>query len=598
MSKKKQEATYVSKVRSNVKCGAFAELGPKTLIIGDNGTGKTAILNAIELALLGGASDVEGRDWTKGTTNSALVDALSDGVGLHSTVVLSTDETASYACAAGKRPDWQGPRVSVAMPFQELRAKLTASPDAARDFLMGAAIGAVADTDVQAQMSTAEWDLFLRTWQASGAQNIGSALPVIEKAQRSLSRKLTSEIKGAETVITSVGGSLGAPATEAQIESARTAANNAHGYLRQLETAAAQVVEPESAEIRDQRVAYTQHLAQTQAAISQLDALMVDARANVDLANHPRLQTYKAFVELHRDVNTEQCGLCNNHVPRAHLDTLSTQLGAMLADPATQWKDVSGQVFDLVALRKGHLDTRWQLMQWLDANPERHGTQGDKPTAVDLATARKDEASYRGAYEAYVAGNAAWERVKVARETIDRQRAEQVEADQLANACKRVSVVLVQQALVAFVDSVNAYMPGALQYGIEYDGKRFRHGLRDVDTNRLHSAMSGAQEAATLTAIGCALAGDQGGLTVLVPAERQWSPESLTDSLRAVEKAPCQVIVLSTVAPKGRTRKAWTTVTTPAEMRADDALPPEPDPTPTETLTTKTNGVFDHAVIN
>ena len=56
---------YIKKVTGSIKGGVDADLTEKTLIIGSNGAGKSAIVNAVELALVGGASDIEGRAWVQ-----------------------------------------------------------------------------------------------------------------------------------------------------------------------------------------------------------------------------------------------------------------------------------------------------------------------------------------------------------------------------------------------------------------------------------------------------------------------------------------------------------------------------------------------------
>ena len=53
---------YVADAASNIKRGVCVSLQPKTLIIGGNGTGKTSILNTIELCLTGSISDVGGKE--------------------------------------------------------------------------------------------------------------------------------------------------------------------------------------------------------------------------------------------------------------------------------------------------------------------------------------------------------------------------------------------------------------------------------------------------------------------------------------------------------------------------------------------------------
>jgi hypothetical protein len=59
------EMTHMVKVSSNLKNGVSTLLSPKTIIVGANRSGKTSILQAIELALSNTVSDLEGRDTVK-----------------------------------------------------------------------------------------------------------------------------------------------------------------------------------------------------------------------------------------------------------------------------------------------------------------------------------------------------------------------------------------------------------------------------------------------------------------------------------------------------------------------------------------------------
>ena len=56
---------HITKITSNVKKGVDIELGPKTLIVGPNGSGKTSTINSIELALCQQVTDLIGREVVK-----------------------------------------------------------------------------------------------------------------------------------------------------------------------------------------------------------------------------------------------------------------------------------------------------------------------------------------------------------------------------------------------------------------------------------------------------------------------------------------------------------------------------------------------------
>jgi energy-coupling factor transporter ATP-binding protein EcfA2 len=56
---------HIKYIHSNIKSGVNVELGKKTLIVGPNMSGKTSILQALELALVGTISDAENRNNVK-----------------------------------------------------------------------------------------------------------------------------------------------------------------------------------------------------------------------------------------------------------------------------------------------------------------------------------------------------------------------------------------------------------------------------------------------------------------------------------------------------------------------------------------------------
>ncbi len=87
---------------------------------------------------------------------------------------------------------------------------------------------------------------------------------------------------------------------------------------------------------------------------------------------------------------------------------------------------------------------------------------------------------------------------------------------------------------------------------------------------RLHVALSGSTEARVLAAMTAALA-DPTKLNVLIVDDRMWDSGNLGRTLRALGDAPCQVLVMSTLAPRGRPRAGWHVIELEARYEADDA---------------------------
>ena len=86
----------------------------------------------------------------------------------------------------------------------------------------------------------------------------------------------------------------------------------------------------------------------------------------------------------------------------------------------------------------------------------------------------------------------------------------------------------------------------------------------------IHTALSGSTEASLIAALGAALA-DQ--FCLLVVDDRMWDATTLSKTLGALEKAPCQVIVMSTIRPKGKKRANWSYV----ELSRGDSLTVTPE---------------------
>jgi len=137
------------------------DLGEKTLIVGDNEAGKSAITQSIQLALRGSAIGLLFRDEVK--LGAALNTMAGDPNGLDIAAVQNTGEVFSYRLPVGKKADHKGPNRSVNLDSRDIREAFSGSIDRIYKLLaslMGdaawqAAYEDVAATEQQAKDATA-----------------------------------------------------------------------------------------------------------------------------------------------------------------------------------------------------------------------------------------------------------------------------------------------------------------------------------------------------------------------------------------------------------------------------------------------------------
>jgi len=131
---------YITKIETNIKRpGGAVHVGlePHMLLIGDNGSGKTAILNAIELALTGQAHDLGGRDAAKATV--LLQSLIPEGADeLYSIITFDTGASVEWRMQRGKKPtvNWDFQMLNTHFLMDEVSDALTGSLLTTVRFLM------------------------------------------------------------------------------------------------------------------------------------------------------------------------------------------------------------------------------------------------------------------------------------------------------------------------------------------------------------------------------------------------------------------------------------------------------------------------------
>ena len=141
----------------------------------------------------------------------------------------------------------------------------------------------------------------------------------------------------------------------------------------------------------------------------------------------------------------------------------------------------------------------------------------------------------------------------------------ELRAATLRDSLKKLKVAvleLMKSAITAaseeFCKKINGFLPDDEELMFEMDGADFDIGLWKMYPEEGgqdgHLALSGSTEARILAAIASGISGKD---DLIVVDDRMWDGSTLRRTMIALEKSPAQVIIMSTIPPKGRARKSW-----------------------------------------
>lgn len=615
---------YIKRIVSTLQGGTDCTLGPKTLLLGDNGRGKTTVTRSIELAVKGVAHDIAGRDEV--AKDIELLSLATPGRDLEVRAFISNGTEAYYllkrkVTGKGKvsssavepiRPPCIDPKT--VLPLWTLREGILGAPGTARRFFLSHAVREVQRSDILARLPGSLHELYVRAVEASGIQ---ASQPEINKllAAAEIAGKRAGEgtrgANAAKKAVAEAGQGLPPPPTAqeeadavAAVASARAALEGAvAGYQQQSRRADvfARLSEQQhkAIDVANRLQQAQQHLQYIEAEVAKLPSV-AEARAAVPVLSTLVKASINAALT-HAEAGAETCGVCGGCAPdwasRAKLAQAELDRHAAATKTATDylvWVEgahakadeyLTGARFD-VDRASSELAALTPMIQQLESMLAAEAQAAEQPLTIE--NARTALAAAEDRQRQLDQAKAAWESTRKMRDGAVAAEAEGNKWSQLADACNEVIRDLLDAGVAAFNARVQAFLPSGDRFDLRLrDGGRevCQFGLRRGDA--LYTALSGAEWARVTAALAAVCSSNrEDRLAVVCPEERAFDPKTLSEVMRALTSIPMQVVLESPVRP-ALVPQGWTVVEVeetrpkapapPVEAKAP-APPPAPPP--------------------
>lgn len=531
----------IENVKSNVKGGVNATLSQRTLIVGRNASGKSAIIQSVELATSGAASDVAGRALLKLGAELQMLTPPGE------TKLWAEADGARFEAVAGKTPVRTGP--AVRWPLREVREALLGSVETARKALL-AWTGASGGAWVEQAKQGIPTVLHRRLDAISpGTTSIPAAIDEAKRRVREANAKAKVEEEHANRL--AQGGTT--PMTETAISSleVKLAAAQAAEAARGFEGLRAQRVAIGLGIERAERL-HREALEEHQRAVEEAKA--------TPAVEVPRLYTTALeVIEALAAEGTASCAICGCTVdPSVFVERAArgrAKLAAVLA--ANGRAEIAAnrlrEAASILASCAADLARLRGEAERLDAALREAPMM---PSVVPTETAAELRAVVSQARQS----GARWADIQAARARAKENEREAREWKDLAEGLAQHLGSMVEQARVAFEMRVQTLLPKSMKFGIDLlDGDRevLRFGLRDP-SGKVRAALSGAEWASVTAALAVAIGGAD---CIISPEERAFDPDTLSTVLASLGTAcgKAQIIVASPVGPSS-VPDGWTVI--------------------------------------
>ena len=553
---------HVKRIKSNIKGGVDQELGEKTLIVGPNGKGKSAIVNAVELALGGSASDIVGRAEVK--RESDLL-TLGDGDTVYADADFSDGKSAGYEAQSNKRGGAKKAKhtcpVNASFPVRDVRSALGGSADTARSWLLEKVVNDVTREDVIAWFTPEAQALYHHYGKAEHKSEIDILLSVVTNVGKECRAK-KKRLKSDQELLERLGSNLDAEPTEQVLAKAHKATEDAlEVYEAAMRASGREAAQEELGALKQRAEALIESFTQKEADWQEIMELTPpgDRPTQKESDVVDRVHALTGLHQMHIDLGIEgHCLLCDHSGAEVNHRGLLARKEQVVAQVALRhdWWGTRDEIGAALGVAKDEAEV---AIQHYHSVKEALGHSEEVSFSLPDAKAAWEAANMREV--GLKAAEGQWRHLRSQKDLIREARKDIANFEDLIEAGKQAINRLLKTAVSSFIERVQSFLPEQDKFSLvlEDGGKEVcRFGFeRD---GRLHTALSGAEWARLTLAMACASVTGEEEILVFTPEERAFDPATLRSVMAALSDAPGQVLLTSPIKHKGRLPKGWTVV--------------------------------------
>jgi hypothetical protein len=588
MARKKTNLPFVISVTSNLKSPTgdewTMELGQKTLIIGSNTSHKSAVLQAVELAVSGAADDITGR---LDVRDPGLLLTLAPADTLSSSVTFSGDdiEPASYLVTrengrAKKPTHIVAFDTRQVMPHRLVRSAVSGGEKTARKAFLEWTADEISSVDVLAKLPTTLHAKYrdISGKIAAGKTAVEQLLATTDYAGKQ-QRDAAKQVKGAESALSTMGDDLPAKPDESSLLAMEAALDEAQ---KRFDHVVAYQNQPTNQVIQQQH-----DVAQTATVELAKQAKQVESEYN-QLMDSARIAELTArLFEWATHNQKDACPACNNQHGKDHTSVLFDHWRNILSTEKASVEPQASELKKKFQATNQLYQKRYAELQQIipmvgNGRDESDDLRNDENDVLTVDSARQGIEDAREVLTQATNASSRWNDLMRMNDTVHAMSQQVGTYKALKSACEIAVGQLLQDQAESFSDLVGTYLPDGWDFGIDLkddDKEVFRMGLRR--NGKLHCALSGAESAAVTSAIAMASSNGTKDPRIIIPEDRAWDSNTLRDVMDSFADFPGQVIMASTTKYARKKPRGWTIIDADAHFKKGtnvETLAPEVEP--------------------